>query len=363
MMRSINKYVFPGICAAVLSMAACDDWTQTESLDVYHPTLEEQNPELYNQYLEALRAYKGGGHKITLVSFDNPEGRPLRRDEHLTILPDSVDFICLENPDNLHSQFAAEFTTVRAMGTRIIYAVDYEAIETRWEEAGEPVTSEISGGQDDSGQVPGPEDDSRFLAFCREQTAAMLNLCGKFGYDGLVIRYAGRNYESMAEIEKERYTARQNAFFADVNDWFAANGGKTLFFEGYPQNLIDKSLVADCDYLIIPVLDAASKDDLTRTVRQSLVPGVPADRFLVGVTIAPSDDPSGKRGWFNGFEADGKTRLSAAKGAAEWAIPDDSSFGRRGISISNAREDYFNVTKNFKNIREAVDIMNPAPKN
>lgn len=363
MMRSINKYVFPGICAALLGMAACDDWTQTESLEVYYPTLEEQNPALYAKYLEALRTYKDSEHKITLVGFDNPQGAPQRRDEHLTILPDSVDFICLENPDNLHPQFTEEFSAVRAMGTRLIYAVDYDAIETLWQEAGETGRPDASGGGDDSGQVPGTEDDARFLAFCREQTAAMLNLCGKYGYDGVVIRYAGRNYESLDEAERARYAARQNAFFTDVNGWFAAQGGKTRFFEGYPQNLIDKSVIAGCDYLIIPVLDAASKDDLTRAVRLSLVAGVPSERLIAGVTIASADDPSGKRGWFNGFEADGKTRLSAAKGAAEWAISDDPSFGRRGISIANAREDYFNVTKNFKNIREAIDIMNPAPKN
>ena len=34
-----------------------------------------------------------------------------------------------------------------------------------------------------------------------------------------------------------------------------------------------------------------------------------------------------------------------------------------GISIANAQNDYFNLTLVYKNIREAVDILNPAPKN
>jgi hypothetical protein len=58
MKRNIKKFLFPAVAVAVLSFAACSDWTETESLDINYPTLEEQNPELYKQYLKALRDYK-----------------------------------------------------------------------------------------------------------------------------------------------------------------------------------------------------------------------------------------------------------------------------------------------------------------
>ena len=48
MKRNIKKFLFPAVAVAVLSFAACSDWTETESLDINYPTLEEQNPELYN---------------------------------------------------------------------------------------------------------------------------------------------------------------------------------------------------------------------------------------------------------------------------------------------------------------------------
>ena len=80
----------------------------TNPNDINYPTLEEQNPELYKQYLKALRDYKAGEHKVVLVSMDNTTSAPAQRNEHLTTMPDSVDIICLMNPDNLHRQGTRE---------------------------------------------------------------------------------------------------------------------------------------------------------------------------------------------------------------------------------------------------------------
>ena len=100
MKRNIKKFLFPAVAVAALSLAACSDWTETESLDINYPSLEEQNPELYKQYLQALRDYKAGEHKVVFVSMDNTTSAPAQRNEHLTTMPDSVDIICLMNPDN-----------------------------------------------------------------------------------------------------------------------------------------------------------------------------------------------------------------------------------------------------------------------
>ena len=133
MKRNIKKFLFPAVAVAALSLAACSDWTETESLDINYPSLEEQNPELYKQYLQALRDYKAGEHKVVFVSMDNTTSAPAQRNEHLTTMPDSVDIICLMNPDNLHPTLAGEFAKVREKGTRVIYNIDYNAIEKLWE--------------------------------------------------------------------------------------------------------------------------------------------------------------------------------------------------------------------------------------
>ena len=64
MKRNIKKFLLPVAVVAAVSFAACSDWTETESLDMKNPSLETQNPGLYKQYLEALRTYKAGEHKV-----------------------------------------------------------------------------------------------------------------------------------------------------------------------------------------------------------------------------------------------------------------------------------------------------------
>ena len=197
MKRNIKKFLFPAVAVAALSLAACSDWTETESLDINYPSLEEQNPELYKQYLQALRDYKAGEHKVVFVSMDNTTSAPAQRNEHLTTMPDSVDIICLMNPDNLHPTLAGEFAKVREKGTRVIYNIDYNAIEKLWEkvladeeankpeEPAAPDTPEAT--QDEGGEgggegEPTPEEELelRFLEFCRQQTVSQLNLCAKY---------------------------------------------------------------------------------------------------------------------------------------------------------------------------------------
>ena len=85
--------------ASALTITSCSDWTDVESLQLNTPTFEEQNPQLYADYLKDLNRYKSEEHKVTFVSFENPKGSPGKQAERLTVVPDSVDFICLNNPE------------------------------------------------------------------------------------------------------------------------------------------------------------------------------------------------------------------------------------------------------------------------
>lgn len=203
----------------------------------------------------------------------------------------------------------------------------------------------------------------RFLEFCRQQTVSQLNLCAKYGYDGVQVNYTGRAPQAMQEEEKAQYAARQEAFFSNVKTWNEANSGKVLVFQGNPQNLIDKSVLGECDYIVIPALTATSADKMSFAVLMAAVEDVPTDRFVIGVTTPSLTDLSDESGYFSGYEADGKTRVRATKGAAQWVVSPASGYEKLGISIANAQNDYFNLTLVYKNIREAVDILNPAPKN
>lgn len=65
MKRSIKIYFLPVLALTAVLLGSCSDWTDSESVDISRPSLEEQNPALYAQYLAALRAYKASEHKLT----------------------------------------------------------------------------------------------------------------------------------------------------------------------------------------------------------------------------------------------------------------------------------------------------------
>lgn len=365
MKRNIKKFLLPVFAVAAVTFAACSDWTETESLDIKNPSLESQNPELYKQYLKALRTYKASEHKVALVTLNNPVTAPAARNQHLTTVPDSVDFISLANPDNLHPMLAGEFAQVREKGTRVIYDIDYSAVEARWAEILEEeanASQESKTTPDEGGEEPVETPESRFLAFCRDYTAQQLAVCDKYGYDGVEISYTGRAPQAMLEEELAQYTARQDAFFSTVRSWYEAHEGKLLIFQGMPQNLVDNSILAECAYIVLPQLSATSVDEMSFAVLMATVDNVPADRFLIGVMAPSLSDSRDERGYFPGFEADGKTRIRAMKGAAEWVVT-PAAYTKAGLAIANAQDDYFNTDLVYKNIREAISIMNPAPKN
>ncbi len=364
MKHNIKKFLLPAFAVTALSMASCSDWTATEGLDIKYPSLESQNPELYRQYIEALRNYKASEHKVVLTEMRNTLAAPSQRNEHLTTMPDSVDYITLLSPDNLHPTLHKEFDEVRKKGTKVLCNIDYNAIEKRWveEQAALPEASRADG-EEGGEPAPGqPTDEERFLAYCSEQTAALLAVCDKYGYDGLQFCFTGPAPQSMSEEQKAAYAARQQAFLSKIGTWKSANESKTLIFKGTPQNLLDVQLLSSCDYIVIPALNATSVNKMSFAVLMAMVKDVPADRFVIGVTIPSIVDLSNENGYFPDMDTDGKTRVRATKGAAQWAVNQEPGYTKSGISIADAQYDYFNIDLVYKNIREAINIMNPTPK-
>lgn len=48
--------------------SSCEGWTDPESINIHYPTFEEQNPQLYADYIRDLKRYKDGEHKLVFVS-------------------------------------------------------------------------------------------------------------------------------------------------------------------------------------------------------------------------------------------------------------------------------------------------------
>ena len=55
---------FLAFCAAVATFAACNDWTEMETVDSKVEKPWEQDPALWAEYTAALRAYKQSEHFV-----------------------------------------------------------------------------------------------------------------------------------------------------------------------------------------------------------------------------------------------------------------------------------------------------------
>ena len=81
MKRIVKNSLFTAILMVWGMMySSCEGWTDPESINIHYPTFEEQNPQLYADYIRDLKRYKDGEHKLVFVSFDNPETNPISPD-------------------------------------------------------------------------------------------------------------------------------------------------------------------------------------------------------------------------------------------------------------------------------------------
>ncbi len=360
MKTMMNKYIVGVLAATALLLGSCSEWTEAESMPLDVPTLEQQNPELYEQYLAAVRDYKMSEHQVMYLSFNNVDHTLSHRNQHLTTLPDSADFVMLKNPADLIAEYQNQMVQVREQkGTRFVYKISYDAIAAEWKAM---IDAEIEALPEPAeGEEPQTVDESieRFTAFFQDHTQEQLSYCSKYGFDGIEFSYSGRSLLSLTEEALAEVTAQQQAFIGEISTWASSNASKLLFFSGQPQNLVDKSILQLCENIIIPVTTATNAGAISVAVLNTISEGVPTDRYLVAVSTPVLDDPTSMEGYFASYLEDGKTLQNAVCGAALWCVAGDGSYTRAGVAVDNAERDYFNPSNVYSRIKGGIEIMNP----
>lgn len=326
---------------AALFLVSCSDWTKTESKEYPYRTEGEKNPEAYQKYLYWLNVYKTNEHKVTMVTIEGAQGVPTRQNQHPASLPDSVDIVCMTNVGNMAMSLADEIRDLhKTKGTNVVCMVDYLSIQNEWEAM---IRAEVEADPDYDPDADIDYDPEGFAIYCKEQTEKLLSCQDKYGFHGIVISYM-TSTQGLGAVG-------QPVFFDCINAWRASHQGHEMYFRGYPKNIADeyKAILEDCKYLIFTAGTAVENTDLTLAVRQRLATDTPTDRCILEVAIPTLDDPA---------------QVGATpQQAAEWVnIPYDR-FDKVGLSVNNAQDDYFYVDSIYKNIRRAIQIMNPATNN
>ena len=253
---------------------------------------------------------------------------------------------------------ASEIEEVRRLGTKVLGLVDFDKIESTWkknldEEAANVQT--VSDETGDEGEEEPVDNATRFIEYCKSEVAKRITAADALGTDGIIVNFTGFDLNVLNEEGIVAETARQAAFFDAIINWKKANVNKTLIFKGAPQNIISKDLLSDCKYIIINAHSAKNQSEMSYLTLMALVKDVPTDRFVMGTTTPYLTNTGALNGKFSDDS-------SAIIGAAQWAIVKTPDYTKAGISIDAAEQDYFNITKIYPNIREAINILSPTVK-
>lgn len=343
-----NKILLFGI--SLFLMISCSDWTEVEGLDINQPDVSTQNPELYAQYIKGLKEFKNSDHKITYVWFDNSEKTPTSRAHHIVDLPDSIDVVSLTTPEDLQDWELADIEKVRNdKGTKVIFTLNFDATKLDYDNMVEDIKAMKVEDESERPEIP------TFITYLVETVNSKLPLINKFNLDGVSVAYKGKAINHMTEDEKRIHTTYENAFIKIAQDWQERNKDKMIVFEGYPQNLIDKSILEDCKYIILPGADAKDASRLNYNLIMAAVDGVPLDKFVIGTETTSLDLADQKTGyWANGSRALQQT--------AEWILPPHDGIDVAGIAINNVSNDYYNPARVYMHTRRAINTINPSPK-
>ena len=190
----------------------------------------------------------------------------------------------------------------------------------------------------------------------KEETARQLDAINALGTDGIVINFTGFDLNSLLQDEEKTAaeTARQGAFFNLLTEWKAAHAGKEIVFKGSPQNVIGKEILVESKYIIVNAHSAKNLYEMSYLVLMASAKGVPTDRFIIGVTTPYLSNMGDQYGMVNG--------RSAIVAAAEWTLQEVPDYIKAGISVDGVEQDYFNPTKIYPNVREAINILSPTAK-
>ncbi|MBL1407242.1 glycoside hydrolase family 18 [Sphingobacterium faecale] len=333
----IKRYSIAILLGAILANAtACKEWTEVKPLDLSSPDMEQQNPSLYTKYLEDLRAYKNTAHKVNMGWFNNLNKEPSGQGQHISKVPDSLDFIILEHPLSLVDREISEMTELlNKKATKTIYEIDFSAIKTAFVK------------KDDKNLV--------FEDFVKDTVTSILNTTARFPYQGLIVSYQGKELSHLTASEKNQLEAEENLFFGLVHPWFVKNAGKTAIFKGSPQYLINRDILQEVKYIILPTESAVDLGGLSYALLSAMTTNVPTDRFVVSTSMTSYKADESKLGYF----LDGSR---AALATAQWAASVQNGVQIQGVGYKNLPYDYFNVLKSYQYSRQAIQITNPAMK-
>ena len=372
-MNNIIKHGMLSACCVLgaLTLASCD--TDVEAVDLNQPGIEQQNPELYKTYLANLKTYKQNHHKVLIAGFNNSNKLPYTQAQHINAVPDSVDYVVLTNPEAVNEREIKEIGEIRERkGTKTIYDVSFDDIKTQYDnenaafEAVKKADKEALDKQLSDNKLSQDEYNTKvaeinartfveFKSYLTDSVTVRMSYCDRFGLDGVIMTFRGKEKITMTESEKATYSAWENIFLGIAKDWAERHTNKELLLQGKPQFYTDQTIFDMAKFILVPCQDASSSNAVDYTMLKALGDGVPTNKLVPVVETTSMDSSDKATGWWS-------NKVYATLGAARFVTTEHNGYVPAGLAIMNIQNDYYNSAFVYPHIRTAISIMNPNVK-
>lgn len=352
-MKRISKYISSALTVAAIgvTMTACDDWTEPESVDLDYGNIETANPAEYAKYLENLRAYRNTDHKKVYAWFDNLETAFGSQGHRISAIPDSVDVIVLQNPDKVTNQMIEEMYQARVdKGQQFSYCISLDEIQADYTLLCEELAAkrlEWIAANGDEATIPAELEDPDVIRYIAQSTAKKLDYFNAVGFDAIMAGFTGKSTLHLTDDELADYTQKAGAFLGVIKDWMGRNQGVTLDFIGKPQ-YVDADLLGLVRMAFLSDALNATNTNMYSICLAEAGNALPESKLGMVASI-PTED--GKVGIFS----NGRLAVDAV---AEWT----AAHGVGAVGIQNTGYDYFRTNGAYTAVRALIETVNPSAK-
>ncbi len=302
-----NKMIYLALCLLTLGLfTSCSDWTDMERVDDAVNKPWEQDPVLWAQYTEALRAYKKDTHFVAYVRLYNSPTVATSDKDFMRSLPDSLDMVSLLNADNFSDYDREDLPILHQKGTKVLYQIDYAAR-----------VAELS--------------DAAKLGAYLDKVVALVKVEGLDGYA----------FTGTPNVDDPATVAASKLIVAKLS----ADDTKLLVFEGNPLFVAADDL-SKIDFVVLDTYKSESVLDVRMQVLHALnYVQVPAEKLLLS--------------------AEAGAMLKDEERAEQTAITEIVkrvvSFGPlAGFAAYTLEKDYYHSGGNYTVIRDAIQTLNPS---
>lgn len=307
--------------------ASCDSWTELENIKIQDPADNSSLNPKTEEYWENLRAYKRSDHQLCFGWFgywDGGVGASGR--SSLSSAPDSIDIFSVfgKSMYNLTPEQIADMRYVQEVkGSKVVFTFLMQNVGFDFPQTPEGVI---------------------------QYAHALCDTVRKYGYDGIDLDYEP-NYGGSGYFSDKHEVAR---FVKELGKELGPMSGtnKVLYLDG-EYDFILPEIVPYFNLAISQAYNATSNTTLDNRMRKAVAIGWKPEQFLVCEEFQKYASTGGVD-----FRLPDGTIVPSLIGMAMWQPQE----GRKGGCGAFHMEYDYNNYPDWKYIREAIQIMNPAAK-